>query len=93
MHIVGSIFDGKIIKNLEIGMTESETLEENEICNGMFEVYNMHTNSIGELQNFNILAKNNTNIHIIKHKTKNIFGVSFHPEVRNEKIIYNFLKI
>ena len=93
MHIVGSIFGGKLIQNLEIGMTKSETLEENEICNGQFEVYNIHTKSIAELPNFTILAKSDHNYQIIKHKTKDIFGVSFHPEVRNEKIIYNFLKI
>ena len=93
MHIVGSIFGGKIIQNLEIGMTEAETFEENEICNGKFEVYNIHTNSIDKLQNFTILAQNHNNVQIIKHKTKNIFGISFHPEVRNEKIISNFLKI
>ena len=93
MHIIGSIFGGKLIQNLEIGMTKSETLEENEICNGQFEVYNIHTKSIDELPNFTIIAKNDNNSQIIKHKTKDIFGVSFHPEVRNEKIIYNFLKI
>ena len=93
MHIVGSIFGGKIIQNLEIGMTEAETFEENEICNGKFEVYNIHTKSIDELPKFIIVAKNDNSTQIIKHKTKNIFGVSFHPEVRNEKIIYNFLKI
>ena len=93
MHIVGSIFGGKLIQNLEIGMTESTTLEENKICNGKFEVYNIHTKSIDELQKFIIIAKNGNSTKIIKHKTKNIFGVSFHPEVRNEKIIYNFLKI
>tara|TARA_B100000686_G_scaffold347676_1_gene436892 strand:+ start:715 stop:1254 length:540 start_codon:yes stop_codon:yes gene_type:complete len=93
MHIIGSIFGGKLIQNLEIGMSESETLEENEICNGKFEVYNIHTNSVNNLDNFLILAKNKSNIQIIKHKTKNVFGISFHPEVRNEKIIYNFLKI
>ncbi|MCH2431892.1 MAG: hypothetical protein MK206_02705 [Candidatus Poseidoniia archaeon] len=93
MHIVGSIFGGKLIQNLEIGMTLSETLEENELCNGQLEVYNIHTKSIDELPKFIIIAKNGNSTQIIKHKTKNIFGVSFHPEVRNEEIIFNFLKI
>ena len=68
-------------------------IEENENCNGKFEVYNIHTNSVNNLDNFLILAKNKSNIQIIKHKTMSVFGISFHPEVRNEKIIYNFLKI
>ena len=93
MHIVGSIFGGKLIQNLEIGITKSETLEENDLCNGQLEVYNMHTKSIDELPKFIIIAKNDNCAQIIKHKTKKIFGVSFHPEVRNEEIIFNFLKI
>ena len=93
MHIIGSIFGGKLIQKLEIGMTESETLEKNEICSGNFEAYNIHTNSVNNLENFIIIAKNKSNVQIIKHKTKSIFGISFHPEVRNEKILYNFLKI
>ena len=30
---------------------------------------------------------------IVKHKDKKFFGVLFHPEVRNESVIENFLKI
>ena len=93
MQIVCSIFNGKIVQNVEIGMTNSETLKINELCMGEFQIYNMHTKSVDILENFIILAKNNNRIHVIKHKTKNVFGVSFHPEVRNENIISNFIKI
>ena len=93
MQVVCSIFNGKIVQNVEIGMTDSETLESNELCTGKFQAYNMHTNSVDNLADFIVLAKNKNSIQVIKHKTKNIFGVSFHPEVRNENIISNFIKI
>tara|TARA_B100000029_G_scaffold489855_1_gene548072 strand:+ start:2268 stop:2807 length:540 start_codon:yes stop_codon:yes gene_type:complete len=93
MQIVCSIFNGKIVQNVEIGMTDSETLEANQLCEGKIQAYNMHTNSVDNLDNFVILAKNKNSIQVIKHKTKKIFGVSFHPEVRNENIISNFIKI
>ena len=50
-------------------MTEAETFEENEICNGKFEVYNIHTNSIDKLQNFTILAQNQNNVQISSKTT------------------------
>ena len=93
MQIVCTIFGDKIIKNLEIGMVDIETLEKNSLCKGKFQAYSIHNNSVGNLVYFTILAKSETSIQVIKHKTKDIFGVSFHPEVRNESIIGNFLSI
>lgn len=93
MQIVCTIFGNKIIKNLEIGMVDIETLEKNSLCKGKFQAYSIHNNSVGNLVYFTILAQSETSIQVIKHKTKDIFGVSFHPEVRNESIIENFLSI
>ena len=87
------IFEDKIIKNLEIGMVNIETLEKNSLCGGKFQAYSIHNYSIGNLVYFTILAQSETSVQVIKHKTKDIFGVSFHPEVRNESIIRNFLSI
>lgn len=93
MQILCTIFGDKIIKNLEIGMVDIETLEKNSLCKGNFQAYSIHNNSVGNLVYFTILAQSETSIQVIKHKTKDIFGVSFHPEVRNESIIENFLSI
>ena len=93
MQIVCTIFGDQIIKNLEIGMVDIETLEKNSLCKGKFQAYSIHNNSVGNLVYFTILAQSETSIQVIKHKTKDIFGVSFHPEVRNESIIENFLSI
>jgi GMP synthase-like glutamine amidotransferase len=40
-----------------------------------------------------VLAKTITSSQIVKHNSKKIFGISFHPEVRNEKIVSNFMLI
>ena len=93
MQIVCTIFEDKIIKNLEIGMVNIETLEKNSLCEGKFQAYSIHNYSVGNLVYFTILAQSETSVQVIKHKTKDIFGVSFHPEVRNESIIRNFLSI
>ena len=91
MQIICSIFEDKVIKNLEIGMVEVETLNANALCDGNFQAYSIHNYSVDNLQYFTVLARSQTSNQVIKHKTKDIFGVSFHPEVRNENIISNFL--
>ena len=44
------------------------------------------------LDNFNILAETNS-IQAIKHKEKPFYGIMFHPEVRNEEIVKNFISL
>jgi GMP synthase (glutamine-hydrolysing) len=92
-QIICSMFDEKIIDKEEIGMINVKTKIPNSLVNGDFQAYNMHNFSAGEVKFFNILAKSEKTIQMISHKTLNIFGVSFHPEVRNEQILTNFLLI
>ena len=93
MQIVCSIFEDKIVENIEIGMIEVETLKDNKLSDGKFQAYSIHNYSVDDLKFFIVLARSENSIQIIKHKSRQIFGVSFHPEVRNQKIIDNFLQI
>lgn len=93
MQIVGSLFEDKIVENVEIGMFEVRTLEPNKICHGKFQAYGIHNFSVDNLEFFTVLARSETSVQAIKHKSREIFGVSFHPEVRNEKTVLNFLRI
>ena len=90
-QIICSMFDEKIIIQEEIGMINVRTKIPNSLINEDFQAYNMHNFSVGELNAFNILAKSDNTIQMISHKKLNVFGVSFHPEVRNEQILTNFL--
>lgn len=91
MHIVCSIFGSEIIENIEIGMVEVKTIKENPLCENVFQAYNIHNYTVGKLDNFTLLARTKTSPQIVKHNSKNIFGMSFHPEVRNETILSNFM--
>ena len=58
---------------------------------GKHEVYHLHNNYLTLPKNF----ENFTGGKIpqaIKHKTKSIYGVLFHPEVRNKKMVEEFSK-
>ena len=92
-QIICSMFNEEIIDQEEIGMVTVETQFPNSLISGEFQAYNMHNFSVGQVTSFNVLAKSEKTIQMISHKKLNVFGVSFHPEVRNQQIITNFLLI
>ena len=92
-QVICSIFGEEIINQEEIGMINVETRMQNPLVSGNFQAYNMHKFSVNNVTYFNVLAKSEKTIQMISHKKVNAFGVSFHPEVRNQKIITNFLLI
>ncbi len=57
------------------------------------EVYSIHQNGIKTNEEFNILAKSENSDQIIKHKEKEIYGIYFHPEVRNMWIVDKFIEV
>ncbi len=62
-----------------------------------FEVYELHKNAVTLPDCFEALAVadddgGNGRILAAKHRDKEIYGVLFHPEVRNEYVVENFLK-
>jgi GMP synthase (glutamine-hydrolysing) len=93
MQIIGLNFEAKLISSKEIGMKNIKVLIENKLFSEDFQAYELHNNSLDKLNEFEILAKTNNSVQIIKHKEKETYGILFHPEVRNKEIIKNFLKI
>ena len=91
MQVIAKTFGLKLAKNVIIGPQPVETVKDNPLCEGMFNAYFLHTYTAGKP--FEILAKTNGKSCMIKHPEKQIYGVSFHPEVMNENIIKNFVKL
>jgi len=90
IQIIAKTFGGVIIPKKEIGMVE---IKGELFGQKKFKAYALHTNGISKLSKFKILARSKKSIQAIKHKSKEIYGVMFHPEVRNEWIINEFIKI
>ena len=93
----------KVVKTTETSETtdSSATIFENR---DNFEVYELHKNAVALPECFEALAVadvdgenggNGENARILaaKHHDKEIYGVLFHPEVRNEYVVRNFLRI
>ena len=88
MQIIGLAFGSTITKQKEIGMTQIIT-KDAIFGDSMISAYELHGNSIQVPEGFQIIAENVKGVQAIK-KDK-IYGIVFHPEVRNKKLIENFL--
>jgi GMP synthase-like glutamine amidotransferase len=92
MQTISLLFDEPLVKCLQIGMIEISTLKENILFQGDFKAYVLHNYSVKQSQTFKVLAESTKCIQAIKHKQKNIYGVLFHPEVRNQEILKAFIQ-
>ena len=91
MQILLLFYKGELIKNKEIGEIEISFKKEFLGKYGKQKVYALHNNSVVSTE-FDVFAKSKYPQAVI-HKTKPIYGVLFHPEVRNKDMINEFCKI
>ncbi len=90
MQTISLVFNSSLSECVEIGMTQVTTIKENPLFSSSFRVYELHSCTIKPSKDFDALAQSETCIQAIKHKQKDIYGVLFHPEVRNKEIIERF---
>ena len=91
MQTICLFFSSQLVKCSELGMTQIKTLKTNPLFSSSFRVYALHNYAITPSSAFEVLAESTKCVHAIKHKSKEIYGVLFHPEVRNKEIIQNFI--
>ena len=91
MQTLGLVFGLKLKKCLGIGMTQVTTLTENPLFSSIFKAYTLHNFSVAPSDDFEVLAESAQCIQAIKHRQRNVYGVLFHPEVRNKEIIQRFV--
>ena len=91
MQTIGLVFGCHVEKCREIGMTEMATSKENPLFSSTFKAYALHNYAIVPSAEFEVLAESAKCVQAIKHKQKNIYGVLFHPEVRNKEVVQRFI--
>jgi GMP synthase (glutamine-hydrolysing) len=91
MQVIGLMFSSTLIPCTEIGMVEIRPMEKNRLIQSLLSVYELHTHGITPSHDFIPIARSDTCIQGIKHREKAMYGVLFHPEVRNHHIIREFL--
>jgi len=93
MQIIGIVFGGGLKKHLEIGFFHEYF---NKSFLGLFgeqEVYHLHKNYIdfSRLEEFEVFSGLKI-VQAVKHRRKKMYGVLFHPEVRQKEMILDFVK-
>jgi GMP synthase-like glutamine amidotransferase len=91
MQTIGLVFGLTLKKCLSIGMTQITALKPNPLFSSTFKAYSLHNFSVVPSALFEVLAETTQCVQAIKHRQKDIFGVLFHPEVRNREIIQRFV--
>jgi len=92
MQIISSIFGAKLKNSTEIGFYKENFIKEFLSLEGEHEVYHLHNNYATLPKDFLSFTKSKIP-QAIKHKSKEIYGVLFHPEVRNKALIEEFCKL
>ena len=92
-QILGLINGCKLIKNQEIGFTETRIIKKSYFFEiGDYKTYSLHNNSLKLNSNFEIFAITKNSEQIIKLKNKEIYGFLFHLEITNIQLLINFIK-
>src|SRR3989344_5208580 len=91
MQIISLLYRGEIAKTQEIGFFIEEFNKEFLSIGEKHEVYHLHNNYVTLPKNFISYTKSKIP-QAIKHETGEIYGVLFHPEVRNKELILYFVK-
>lgn len=89
MQIISLVFGGKMKSKTEIGFYKENFTRKFFELEGEQEVYHLHNNYIKIPKEFERFTNSKIPQAI---KYKNIYGVLFHPEVRNKGLIKNFIK-
>lgn len=86
------IFD-KLKKKKEIGYYSEKFSKEFLGMEDEREVYHLHNGYVdfSKTSDFEVFCRGNGIDQAVKHKKKNIFGVLFHPEVRQKEMILEFV--
>jgi len=92
MQIVGRLWGSRMRDKVEMGFYK-ENFQQNFLgMIGEKEVYHLHNQYVIFPRDFTEFTKSEIP-QAVKHKTKEIYGVLFHPEVRNKELIEEFAKL
>jgi GMP synthase - Glutamine amidotransferase domain len=95
MQILVTVFGGTVRAGGEIGMTPIRVLHTDPLLEGKeeFPAYELHAYSPEPPEDLQILAVSSLHPQVIRHRSRCMYGVLFHPEVRNEWVIERFLTL
>lgn len=94
MQLIAISSGGKLIPCEKIGITEITVVREDPVFSGKtrFDAWELHQSSVIIPETVLVLARSASGIQGIRLSDRPWYGMLFHPEVRNEWVILNFLQ-
>jgi GMP synthase (glutamine-hydrolysing) len=95
MEMVCKTFGGLLGPCTEIGMTEIKVTGTDLFFSESpsFSAYEVHTLGCTDPGLLEVLAVSDRCIQVVRHPSRPVYGVMFHPEVRNEWVVERFLSL
>jgi GMP synthase (glutamine-hydrolysing) len=95
MRALAAAFGGDTEPCCAIGMTDVRVLAPDPLFAGteVFPAYGVHECTVQVPDGFVALAVSDACVQAIRHRSLSIYGLLFHPEVRNEWILERFIEL
>jgi GMP synthase-like glutamine amidotransferase len=95
MQVIGAVFGGQIIFQPTIGLLELEIIKETPLLGEMKMIEGYHLHNFGATlpEGFQVVAGRAEYVEAFKHLERPIYGIIFHPEVRNRWILERFAEL
>ncbi len=95
MQLIALTCGGRLVPSEAIGMTEIRCIGADRILEGreQFTGWELHRSGVEVDGTVTVLARSESGIQMIRANDRPWYGLLFHPEVRNEWLITNFLDI
>jgi len=92
MQVIASAFGGKIIPRLAIGIDKVDIIRDTELLGEprQIEGYHLHNYGVTLPEGFQLVAGSPQKLDAFHHESRLIYGLIFHPEVRNKWILQKF---
>lgn len=95
MQVIGSAFGGEIVPQPAIGLEKIEIVKDTPLLGEPREIdgYHLHNFGVTLPEGFEIVAGMPERVEAFCHCERPIYGIIFHPEVRNRWIVEGFMNL
>lgn len=95
MQVIASVFGGKIVPWPEIGLKEIQVISETPLLGEPRSItgYHLHNYGVDLPPDFDLVAGSSDRVQAFKRRGHQVYGIIFHPEVRNRWIIERFCQL
>jgi len=92
MQALCLVHGGNLRGECEIGMTTVRVIQPDLLLGGCpsFEAYELHSFACDPPPGWTVIAVSDRCVQAIRHPDRPLFGVMFHPEVRNDGVVERF---